>query len=113
MDQDLQVYHSTNPTGENQPGYARVGHCLPPRDLRTHSDPETRWHKRIADVVMYDPTPQLYTVVAEIKSGDVGGLGCTPVFLLMHKYILYRLIHYKFAAKRKCYTNGIPFKSPF
>jgi hypothetical protein len=36
---------------------------------------------------MYDPTPQLYTVVAEIKSGDVGGLGCTPVFLLTHKYI--------------------------
>ena len=34
----------------------------------------THWHKRIADMVMYDPTPQMYTVVAEIKSGDVGGL---------------------------------------
>ena len=35
IDQDLQVYHSTNPNGENQPGFARVGWCLPPRGLRT------------------------------------------------------------------------------
>ena len=34
------------------------------------SEPEPNWHNRVADVVMYDPLPQMYTVVAEIKSGD-------------------------------------------
>ena len=71
IDRDSQVFDSTNPNGENQPGFARMGWCVPPRALRVNSsEPEPNWHNRVADVVMYDPLPQMYTVVAEIKSGD-------------------------------------------
>ena len=71
MERDIQVFHSTNPNGENQPGFARVGWCVPPRQLQdTSSEPQPNWGNRVADVVMYDPVPQMYTVVAEIKSAE-------------------------------------------
>ena len=50
LDRDIQVFHSTNPNSENQPGFARVGWCVPPRQLRENSsEPQPKWGNRVAD----------------------------------------------------------------
>ena len=64
-----QSAHSTNPSGNAQPGALEVIHTAPSKALRQQSSEVIQTHqKRIADYVLFDVEKRMYCIVGEIKS---------------------------------------------
>ena len=66
--------HSTNPSGEAQPGSLAITHTTLRRELRTPSLLErTQAHqKSVADYVLFDKDKSRYCIVGELKSDEDG-----------------------------------------
>ena len=64
--------HSTNPSGEAQPGILAITHTTLRRELRTPSlQEQTQAHrKRVADYVLFDRDKSMYCIVGELKSDE-------------------------------------------
>lgn len=67
--------HSTNPSGDAQPGALDIILTDLPRDLRQPSSNERKRNhqRRIADYVLFDYHKGMYCIVGEIKSDEMVG----------------------------------------